>query len=114
MGGNENGTVKGAGKALSAIRLWPAASTLRSRGIIIAPPESTPNVSISRLEIAMVPPLDQLTGDRRKERFGTPFDTPFDAERPIPLWPNGPPQVWGCTPVLTSWFSGRQRERCRA
>ena len=90
--------MKGAGKALSAIRIWPAASTLRSSRIIIAPPESTPNVSISRLKIAMVPPLDQLTGDRRKERFGTPFDTPFDAERPIPLWPNGPPKFGDVRP----------------
>lgn len=41
-GGTANGTVNGLGSELSAMRLWAAACTLRSRGISIAPPESTP------------------------------------------------------------------------
>ena len=60
-GGTANGTVNGLGSELSAMRLCPAACTLRSSGISEAPPDSRPNVNISRLDNDRASPLDRTS-----------------------------------------------------
>ncbi len=96
-GGTENGTVNGLGSELSAIRLWAAACTLRSSGMSMAPPESTPNVSISRLVTDMASPFhrngqrvgsgslkDLLTRsgvDAQRVLVDTPFGAPTFGDR---------------------------------